>query len=130
MPLDERPAAAGRENSWAERLFYLAVAAVWAYSISASLEPLGAGGSHSRRDLGAFLLPLLTISAFLVGCAATSGGSRVGRLARWLAIAGIFLGIAGLVPLLAMFAFWLVAACSARRRVRRLTCSSAGYCRL
>jgi hypothetical protein len=34
----------------------------------------------------------------------------MGRLARWLAIAGIFLGGLGLVPLLAVFALWLMAA--------------------
>jgi hypothetical protein len=99
-----RPATAGLENSWLERLFYLSVACFWAYCVIAFVEPLEA----SRRDFHAFVTPLLAISVLLVACAATPRGSRIGLLARFLVIAGILYGGVAVLPLFPAFAVWFV----------------------
>ncbi len=64
----------------AARVRYLVVAAAWAACMVNSLQSLGDGGMHSRRDLHKFLLPLLGPSGLLVACALTSRSSTLGYL--------------------------------------------------
>jgi hypothetical protein len=98
------------QNSWFERLVYLAVAAAWAYCITTALEPMGQGGTFSRRDLHRFLMALYIPSVLLVGCAATSRATTAGSVARWLALGGIVTGFGLAWPLVAFFIMWLLGA--------------------
>jgi hypothetical protein len=97
------------DHGYAERALYLVVAAVWAYAITVSLQPLGAGGTHSKRDLHHFLMPLLATSAVLVVCAMTSRATTAGFIARWVAIVAIAFAGVSTYPLLALFVAWLAA---------------------
>ena len=65
---------------------YAVLAAIWAFCITGSMEPLGAGGKQSLRDLHRYLVPLLVPAGLLVVCALTPVASRAGTIARWLAM--------------------------------------------
>ena len=113
LPHATRPAAPRRRHahdSYAERLLYLAVAAIWWYCLTTAMEPFGAGGIHSKRDLHKFLWVALSASPLLALCAFTSRTTTVGYIVRWLALGAIVITAGAVWPLLAFFVMWLLAA--------------------